>query len=163
MTVIAEYNRNKAVEYANRWAMGRNPEYYDFSNIGGDCTSFASQCLYAGCAVMNFTPVMGWYYKSLNDRTPSWTGVQYLYQFLVNNSSRGPFAEETDLHHAMVGDIIQLEYGNAFYHSLVVTQITSTDSSGILVNAHTFDAYKRPLSSYSFNSCRVLHIIGVYI
>ena len=32
---------------------------------------------------MNFTPVMGWYYRSSYDRTPSWTGVEYLYHFLV--------------------------------------------------------------------------------
>lgn len=27
---------------------GRSPAYYDFSRIGGDCTNFASQGLYAG-------------------------------------------------------------------------------------------------------------------
>ena len=32
------YNRTAAVEYANRWAYFRNPEFYDFSAIGGDCT-----------------------------------------------------------------------------------------------------------------------------
>ena len=30
------YNRTAAVEYANRWAYFRNPEFYDFSAIGGD-------------------------------------------------------------------------------------------------------------------------------
>ena len=79
---IKPYNRAAAVEYARRWAFGRNPAYYDFNNIGGDCTNFASQCIYAGAKIMNFTPTFGWYYKSLNDRTPSWTGVQYLYNFL---------------------------------------------------------------------------------
>ena len=28
------YNRTAAVEYANRWAYFRNPEFYDFSAIG---------------------------------------------------------------------------------------------------------------------------------
>ena len=41
------YNRQSAVEYARRWALGRNPAYYDFEGIGGDCTSFVSQCLYS--------------------------------------------------------------------------------------------------------------------
>ena len=157
---MAYFNRQKAVEYSNRWALGRNPAYYDFSAIGGDCTSFISQCIYAGCGEMNYTPVTGWYYNSLNDRTPSWTGVQYLYNFLVNNRGAGTSAEVVGLQGAEIGDIIQLEYGNAFYHSLFITEIINrADLSGILINAHTNDSYKRPLSSYSFNNFRVLHIM----
>ena len=76
------YDRAAAVAYARKWAMTRNSAYYDFENIGGDCTNFASQCIYAGAKVMNFTPVMGWYYRSAADRTASWSGVEYLYEFL---------------------------------------------------------------------------------
>ena len=54
------YDRSAAVAYARKWAFGRNPEYYDFGGIGGDCTNFVSQCLYAGAGVMNFTPELGW-------------------------------------------------------------------------------------------------------
>lgn len=67
---LLPYNRSAAVEYAHQWAFGRNPEFYDFSQIGGDCTNFASQCLYAGGGVMNFTPEFGWYYISPEDRLP---------------------------------------------------------------------------------------------
>ena len=70
------YNRQAAVSYARKWAFRRNPNYYDFENLGGDCTNFASQCIYAGAGVMNYTPVFGWFYKSANDRTASWTGVE---------------------------------------------------------------------------------------
>ena len=83
MPFIIEYNRRRAISYANRWALSRNPAYYDFSEIGGDCTNFVSQCLYAGSRVMNYTPETGWYYISVNERSPSWTGVEFLYQFLV--------------------------------------------------------------------------------
>ena len=70
------YNRAAAVAYARRWAMDRNPAYYDFSNLGGDCTNFASQCIYAGARVMNYTKVLGWYYRTTGDRTASWSGVE---------------------------------------------------------------------------------------
>ena len=157
---MTAYNRQNAVAYSNRWALGRNPEYYDFSGIGGDCTSYVSQCIYAGCGEMNYTPVMGWYYRSLQDRTPSWSGVQYLYNFLVKNKGAGPSAEQVSIGEAEIGDVVQLEYGNAFYHSLFVTEIiTKGDFSGILINAHTAYSYKRPLSSYSFSGYRVLHIV----
>ena len=52
------YDRNAAVAYAKEWALGRNPAYYNFDGIGGDCTNFASQSIFAGAKVMNYTPVM---------------------------------------------------------------------------------------------------------
>ena len=73
---IMEYNREAAVAYARRWAFSRNPAYYNFDALGGDCTNFASQCLFAGCGVMNYTPDLGWFYNSLNSRSAAWTGVE---------------------------------------------------------------------------------------
>ena len=66
MPTLQPYNRQAAVAYAHRWAFGRNPAYSNFDGMGGDCTNFASQCLYAGTGIMNFTPTYGWYYLSLN-------------------------------------------------------------------------------------------------
>ncbi len=154
-----EYNRRKAVEYAKKWAYGRNPAYYDFSEIGGDCTNFISQCLYAGSGVMNYTPETGWYYRSINDRSPSWTGVEFLYDFLIANRTRGPFAEETVAQDMKIGDVIQLGNRERFYHSLLVTGI---QNGRIFVAAHTFNAYMRPLQSYTFDRARYLHIVGVF-
>ena len=154
-----EYDRIKAVEYAKKWAYGRNPDYYDFSAIGGDCTNFASQCIYAGAGVMNFTPTFGWFYRSANDRTPSWTGVEFLYNFLVNNDGAGPFAEVVPLEKLEAGDIVQLGHATGdFYHSPVVV---SNTRGRIRVAAHSYDAYNKPLSSYSFAQARGIHILGV--
>ena len=88
------YHRDLALRYAEKWAFGRNPKYYNFDNLGGDCTNFVSQCLYAGSGVMNYTPTFGWYYISLQKRTPSWTGVTYFYDFLISNKGAGPWASE---------------------------------------------------------------------
>lgn len=151
------YNRAAAVAYARRWALGRNPSYYDFENIGGDCTNFASQCIFAGARVMNFTAVTGWYYRSSSDRTASWTGVDYLYKFLVNNRSVGPFGHTVLERDVEVGDIVQLGNAGGFYHSPVITAV----SPEILVAAHTFDALDRPLSSYIYETARFIHIDGV--
>lgn len=152
------YNRAAAVAYARRWALDRNPAYYDFEKIGGDCTSFASQSIYAGAGVMNFTPVMGWYYRSSYDRSASWSGVEYLYNFLINNQSVGPYAKVVPPDKALPGDIVQLGTASGdFYHSPVITAIHPT----ILVAAHTYDALDRPLSSYTYEVARFLHIEGV--
>ncbi len=61
--MLLPYNRVAAVLYAHTWAYRRNPKFYDYSEIGGDCTNFASQCLWAGGGLMDYTPELGWYYK----------------------------------------------------------------------------------------------------
>ena len=152
------YNRTAAVNYARRWALSRNPAYYDFEKIGGDCTNFASQCLYAGAGVMNYTRVMGWYYNSSYDRTPSWSGVEYLYNFLVSNKGLGPYARVVSVGEALPGDIVQLGTASGnFYHSPLITTVTPA----ILVAAHSYDVLDRPLSSYTYDQVRFLHIEGV--
>jgi len=152
------YDRISAVAYAREWALGRNPAYYNFDELGGDCTNFVSQCLYAGAGVMNDTPTFGWYYRSLSDRSPSWTGVEYLYDFLIANRGAGPYATEVSEREMLPGDIIQLGRDNDdFYHTLIVLQ---TDPE-ILIAAHSNDALNRPLSAYRYMRARFLHIAGV--
>lgn len=152
------YDREAAVIYARKWALGRNPAYFNFDDLGGDCTNFASQCIFAGAQVMNFTPVVGWYYRSISDRTPSWTGVEFLYDFLVNNKSAGPYARIVSQREIDVGDIVQLGRRNGdFYHTPVITAVRPR----ILVAAHTDDSLDRPLASYNFAMARFLHIEGV--
>lgn len=154
-----EYDREAAVAYARKWAFGRNPRYYDFSSIGGDCTNFASQCVYAGSGVMNFTPVTGWFYISASDRTASWTGVEYFYNFMTGNKGVGPFGEETGRAGLMIGDLVQLgrETGD-FYHTPIVTGFRQGEP---LLAAHTYDALNRPLSDYVYEKVRYIHILGV--
>ncbi len=152
------YDREKTLAYAKKWALARNPAYYDFETLGGDCTNFASQCVLAGCSVMNYTPVFGWFYINAGNRTASWTGVEYFYDFLTNNRGVGPYARETSFAGAEVGDIVQLgDVNGRFYHSPVIVDIKDGEA---LLAAHTYDAYMRPLSDYSYQTVRFIHILG---
>lgn len=152
------YDGSKSVEYAKKWALGRNPVYLSFDGMGGDCTNFASQCLFAGCGVMNYTPTYGWYYNSPRDRSPSWSGVSFLYNFLTGNRSVGPYAQEVGLSDLRPGDLIQLgDSQGRFYHTPVVV---AADENGVFVAAHTFDALMRPLNSYFYSRIRCLRILG---
>ena len=45
---VFSYSAKKAVAYANKYCDKRNKEYHDYSNEGGDCANFVSQCLIAG-------------------------------------------------------------------------------------------------------------------
>lgn len=157
------YNRAAAVAYAHKWAYSRNPLFYDYEEIGGDCTNFASQCLYAGTGIMNFTPTYGWYYIDANNKAPAWTGVVYFRNFLLRgNHSPGPVAIETDLSQLLPGDFIQLNFkGEVFSHTPIVVQVGSPATpENVLLAAHSYDADYRPLSTYQYQDIRYLHILG---
>ncbi|MBR5479536.1 MAG: amidase domain-containing protein [Clostridia bacterium] len=161
MTIIP-YDRSAAVRYAARWAYSRNPAYFNFSGIGGDCTNFVSQCLYAGAGVMNYTPDFGWYYISPDNRAAAWTGVEYLYNFLTTNESAGPFATVIDAEDAQIGDVIQL--GNdmgEFYHTLIIVAKIGDSPRNIFIASHSDDSFLRRLSTYNYSIARYLHIEGV--
>lgn len=158
------YDREAAVLYAHEWAYGRNPRFYDYENLGGDCTNFASQCLYAGGGVMNYTPELGWYYIDANQKAPAWTGVIYFYNFLTRSGRwTGPVGREVSLQEIQPGDFIQLSFdGKEFQHTPIVVQANQPQSpENILLAAHSFDADNRPLSTYSYQAIRFLHIEGI--
>lgn len=156
-----QYNRQRVLEYANKWALSRNPNYYNYEKIGGDCTNFASQCIYAGSGVMNYN---SWYYKNANNKSPSWTGVEFLHDFLINNQSQGPHGIEVAQNQIQVGDLIQLSTnGQKFTHSLIVVGIGNINYlSDILIATHTYDALGRSVATYDFKKIRFVHLDKVY-
>lgn len=151
------YDRLLALAYARKWALSRNPAYMDFSPYGGDCTSFCSQCLYAGTGVMNKTPNTGWYYISPKNYAPAWSGVKFFHRFLTENRGVGPYGRDAALAELLPADFIQLGNPGRFYHTLFVL----TNEGGLItVAAHTNDSLDRPLESYNFERIRPIHILG---
>ena len=168
MILTKPYNRERAVSYAEAWALRRNPLFLNFAGRGGDCTNFISQCLLAGSCTMDFTPDFGWYYISPEDRAPAWTSVDYFYDFVTQqpnfaneNAGIGPFGREVGAAEIRLGDFIQLaDREGEYYHTLIITGFEPND---ILICAHTDDALNRRLSTYNYASLRFLHIDGVRI
>ena len=159
MLVVKPYRRERAVEYARKYAFSQNPVFGNFRGIGGNCTNFVSQAIYAAGCVMNYTPTFGWYYISLDDRSPSWTGVDFFYNFMTENEDVGPFGRAATLDELEIGDVIQL--GNneeGFYHTLLVVGFDGADT---LIAAQTNDAFDRPLSTYTYDFARYIKILGI--
>ena len=108
---------------------------------------------------MNYTKTFGWYFISLNERSPSWTGVEYFYDFITKNQGIGPFGRDARLDELEIGDVIQLANNDVgYYHTLLVVGFSGQDT---LVAAQTNDAFNRPLSSYSNDYARYIKILGV--
>ncbi len=157
--MIKEYNRIKAIEYARKYALSPNPNFYHFGGIGGDCTNFISQCLFAGGGQMNFDKNYGWYYLNVNDRSPSWTSVAYLQRFLLRENGIGPFARISSIESLEEGDIIQLRQNPThFNHTVIITRKVGNE---IYVCAHSNDALDKSLASYSYIQPLGLHILGI--
>lgn len=140
-----QYNRQKVLDYAKKWAFSRNPKYYNFDPVGGDCTNFISQCIFAGSNTMNYTKNTGWYYIN------------------GNNKSVGPYGKKVNQKEIQLGDIAQLSFnGQKFEHTLIIVNIENYFSlAGIKIASHTYDNYNKPISEYSFQKIRFVHIEGV--
>lgn len=159
MLAIKPYQRENAVAYARKYAFSQNSQFGNFAGIGGNCTNFVSQSIYAGGCQMNYTPTFGWYYISLDDRSPSWTGVEYFYNFIIGNAGIGPFGRVATSDELEIGDVVQLgREGEGYYHTLLVVGF---GEEGLLVAAQTDNAYARPLSTYDYDFARYIKILGI--
>jgi len=152
------YDRKKAVEYAYKWWNKRNPEFYNFDKIGGDCTNFISQCLLGGGIEM-YPTENGWHYFSLSNRSPAWSGVNEFYSFLITNKAekgiKGRLCEEKELE---IGDVVQMDLGRGvFHHNLLVTSIKN---GKIFIACHSADAFDKSIDDYRFTRIRFLKILN---
>lgn len=166
-----EYDRCAAVEYAQKWALGRNPKYKDYEPWGGDCTNFISQCLYAGKIPFDNNgdeEYKKWYWYSDKDRTPSWTSAELLYHYLINNNKEntnnyGVYARIAKYNELDPGDIVQLVYNGKAYHSMIVSEVLLEGDYLLdyLICEHNYDLLDYPLSMKEGEK-RYIKILGYY-
>ena len=156
---IVGYSRIVARDYALKYALGRNKNFYDFSRIGGDCTNFVSQCIFAGTGKMDYSKD-GWFYVNLDKRTPSWTGVEELASYLLHNNHVVVKAKEIAMEDIQTGDVIQLKRDGRFYHSLFVTKVDYPvlSMADIFVSCHSADRLNARLNSFMFEQAKFLKV-----
>ncbi|WHY68184.1 amidase domain-containing protein [Neobacillus sp. SuZ13] len=136
-----QYNRLKAVQYAERWWNSYNPAYKKFEN---DCTNFISQCLHSGGAPMRGYPnrAAGWWLQKSN-YSYSWAVAHSLKGYLANSKIGLRAREVSSPDQLLLGDIIcyDFEGDGRFNHNTIVT---GKDANGMpLVNAHTYNSRMR--------------------
>lgn len=87
-TFYTAYNVNAAVSYSDTYALNYNSAYYNFNSLGGDCANFTSQCINAGGmpqVVGSQYGTNGWFYKTSNNRSATWTGANSLRTWMGQN------------------------------------------------------------------------------
>lgn len=103
---------------------------------------------------MNFMPY-GWYYESLNSRSPAWTGVNEFWEFGVANRGWGLKLTPCGIEDVEIADVVQLFNGVRYYHTLIITSIEFINGEKTLyVSAHDNAAFDKPLLSYGFSGLR---------
>lgn len=148
------YNRQAAVDYANRWWHESNPA---FERLAVNCTNYVSQCLYAGHAAMHYTwrRNSGWWYRGYGAHheelwSYSWTVAHALFVYLTRaGATSGLRARRMKhAHELQLGDLILFDWdGDArMNHSTIVTGFDAAGQP--LVNANTGSSKARTWTSY---------------
>ena len=160
MANLVSYNRESAAKYAMKWALSRNSAYRDYEEWGGDCTNFISQCVHAGGIPFDHNGnniLKQWYWYSDISRTPSWTGAEPFYKYIIGNNSK-------DTQNFGIGDIVQLVYeDNLAYHNMIISDIILDGDFLVdyLICQHTYDLLNYPLSLKAGDR-RYIKIFGYY-
>lgn len=136
-----QYDRLKAVQYAERWWNSYNPAYKSFEV---DCTNYISQCLHAGEAPMRGYPnrSQGWWMRN-NNWSYSWTVANSLRWYLPGSKVGLRAKEVSSPEKLLLGDVICYDFqgDGRFDHTTIVT---AKDAFGMpLVNAHTTNSRMR--------------------
>ncbi len=130
------YNVNKAIEYANKWALKRNPAYNDYSNEGGDCANFVSQCLFAG----GLPRTSGWDHRKW-PAMEGWISNEKLREYLVGNNM-GSYVHNIKPAQLKKGDLVYYNWSGDKSWTQHVTIVVGKDKNGQpIINSHTRDWY----------------------
>jgi hypothetical protein len=136
-----QYDRLKAVQYAEKWWNSYNPAYKKFEV---DCTNFISQCLHAGNGPMRGYPNRGngWWMRN-NNWSYSWSVANALGRYLPASETGLRAREVNNPEELKLGDVICYDFeGDGRYNHNTI--VTSKDAYGMpLVNAHTTNSRLR--------------------
>lgn len=141
LRIAYEYDRLKAVQYAETWWNSYNPAYKKFEV---DCTNYISQCLHAGEAPMRGFPNrgQGWWMRNTN-WSYSWTVANSLRLHLPGSRLGLRAKEVATPEQLLLGDVICYDFqGDGRYDHTTI--VTAKDVDGMpLVNAHTTNSRMR--------------------
>jgi hypothetical protein len=149
---MKNYNPQAAVNYADTWWNGRNPNYHDYSSEGGDCANFVSQCLIAGGLDLSVHPgADSW------GCIPSCTNLHdYLVNYLGATYETRPKSQAEPIWFVPGDPAIFPTPKHAVF------AVTGDATHYATCNAHSTDRYHKTIQWFfdnsNWNSCTYYHI-----
>lgn len=156
---VSGYNPYSAIEYADQYATYYNNNYKDYTDYGGDCTNYVSQCLYSGGVSMNNTGSQSsgwWYNKSPNPvASYSWTAAPNNFNYF--SALHSSYSNISSNSYIIPGNPVYYDWQNADDKDSDIDHATicvGYNSSGTpLINSHTLDYYHTPWN-YGYTNTR---------
>lgn len=130
----SNFNITEACAYAETFALTPNPKYKYFEKIGGDCTNFISQILFAGGLKQN---------NSWKPYTIPWIRVEDLYLYLIRNKLAVKLPNENSLSKGCVIQFYTPEIGRYFHNGFITYELPNND---YLYCCHSYNKLNYPLS-----------------
>lgn len=168
-TTSTYYNRTEAVNYAQKWAKWRNPDYYDFwTNY--DCTNFVSQTLQAWYMPFIVDWLFGkydddnWYYNYYTPTNSSWTWwwADNFYDHVLQRTDR--YSVKSSYTYLWEWDLIFVDWTNngSVDLGMIITDKTGSSPSQIKLSYHSNNRLDKPLQEV-FNDPSAVNAKYYYI
>ena len=158
------YDRVAAYDYLMAYCDERNPAWYAYDDVGGNCMNFGSQVLLAGGIPEDEKGDEEWYWDGQNDLDLSWINVGRFYDYCRKNEGFGLVADtEAGYYTGEVGDVLIVGFSGDHRHTTIISDIVK-DKAGntvdYLISCNTTNYRDFPASAYYYTFHRLVKIFG---
>lgn len=158
------YDRAAAYDYLMAYCDERNPAWYAYDDVGGNCMNFGSQVLLAGGIPEDEKGDEEWYWDGQNDLDLSWINVGRFYDYCRKNDGFGLVADtEAGYYTGEVGDVLIVGFNGDHRHTTIISDIVK-DKAGntvdYLISCNTTNYRDFPASAYYYTFHRLVKIYG---
>lgn len=145
----SNFNITDACAYAEKYALKANPKYKSFDGIGGDCTNFISQILYAGGVKQTNT----W-----KPYTNPWVRVEEIYLYLTTQNLATKLPNEKSLSKGCLIQFYTPKIGKFFHNGFITYELPNND---YLYCCHSYNKLNYPLSQIYPNKYPTLRALTI--
>ena len=158
------YDREAALDYLYEYCGKRNPRWYAYDAVGGNCMNFGSQVLLAGGIPEDEQGSAQWYWDDQYDLALSWINVGRFYDYCRDNYGYGLVADtEAGYYTGEVGDVLIVGYDDEHRHTTIISDIVYDENGeavDYLISCNTTNYRDFPVSAYYYTFHRLIKIIG---
>ena len=164
LTCDHPYDRNAAYEYLMEYCHKRNPRWYAYDAVGGNCMNFGSQVLLAGGIPEDERGDEEWYWDGQNDLDLSWINVGRFYTYCRDNEGYGLVADtEAGYYTGEVGDVLIVGFNGDHRHATIISTVVQDETGhtvDYLISCNTTNYRDFPASAYYYTFHRLIKIYG---